>query len=110
MMNAKEILAWDPDFTKVTPEERKRIEEAEREIEKGAKTMNYVIDLTWDNDAAVWIATSDDIPGLVLESGSFDAMVERLRFAVPEMLELNSESHDVLNLTFRSTRHERIAL
>lgn len=24
------VIAWDPDFTKVTPEERRRIEEAEK--------------------------------------------------------------------------------
>lgn len=29
------VLAWDPDFTKVTPEERKRLEEAEKELERG---------------------------------------------------------------------------
>ncbi len=29
------ILAWDPDFTKVTPEERERMEIAEKEIENG---------------------------------------------------------------------------
>ena len=29
----------------------------------------------------MWIATSGDIPGLVLESGSFDALLERVRFA-----------------------------
>ena len=55
--------------------------------------MEYVINLTWDNDADVWIATSDDIPGLVLESGSFDALLERLRFAVPELIALNSPSY-----------------
>lgn len=27
--------------------------------------MEYVIHFTWDNDANVWTATSDDIPGLV---------------------------------------------
>lgn len=32
----KELIpAWDPDFSKVTPEERKRIEQAEREMENG---------------------------------------------------------------------------
>ena len=36
--------------------------------------MEYVIDFTWDDEANVWIATSNDIPGLVLESGSFDAL------------------------------------
>ncbi len=52
--------------------------------------MEYVIYFTWDPEADVWIATSDDIPGLVLESGSFDALLERTRFAIPELLALNS--------------------
>lgn len=52
--------------------------------------MEYVITFTWDDEASVWIATSNDIPGLVLESGSFDALLERTRFAVPELLALNS--------------------
>ena len=51
--------------------------------------MKYIINLNWDKDASVWIATSEDIPGLVLESGSYDALIERLRFAVPELLSLN---------------------
>ena len=52
--------------------------------------MEYVINFTWDPEASVWIATSNDIPGLVLESGSFYALLERTRFAVPELLELNN--------------------
>ena len=40
--------------------------------------MEYVIHFTWD-----------DVPGLVLESGSFDALLERPRVAVPELLELD---------------------
>ena len=51
--------------------------------------MEYRIQFQWDDEAAVWIATSQDVPGLVLESGSFDALLERVRFAVPELLELN---------------------
>lgn len=31
----KLLLAWDPDFTKVTPEERKRMEAAEQELANG---------------------------------------------------------------------------
>ena len=37
----------------------------------------------------VKIAISNDIPGLVLESGSYDALIERLIIAVPEILEAN---------------------
>lgn len=51
--------------------------------------MDYLITFTWDDEAVVWIATSNDIPGLVLESGSYNALVERTRFAIPELLSLN---------------------
>ncbi len=72
--------------------------------------MEYVITFTWDDEASVWIATSNDIPGLVLESGSFDALLERTRYAVPELLELNSTDSRQLFLTFKSERHERMVL
>ena len=72
--------------------------------------MEYIINLTWDEEAGVWIATSDDIPGLVLESGSFDALLERIRFAVPELLALNNPKKTSYILSFVSNRRERIAL
>ena len=71
--------------------------------------MEYKIDLTWDEEAGVWVATSEDIEGLVLESGSFDALLERVRFAVPELIELNRSTTPV-SLLFISKRLERIAL
>ena len=71
--------------------------------------MKCVVNLTWDPEASVWVATSEDIPGLVLESGSFDALLERVRFAAPELLELNSTEPPAV-LSFRAERLERIAL
>ncbi len=71
--------------------------------------MEYVIHFTWDNEANVWTATSDDIPGLVLESGSLDALMERTRYAVPELLALNAKSQP-FSLTFLSERHERMVM
>ncbi|MDR1088935.1 MAG: DUF1902 domain-containing protein [Coriobacteriales bacterium] len=50
----------------------------------------YQVSFFWDEEAAVWIATSDEIPGLVLESGSLDALMERTRYAASELLSLNS--------------------
>ncbi len=70
--------------------------------------MEYVVTFIWDNEASVWIATSDDIPGLVLESGSFDALLERTRFAIPELLGLNTSRPQPFSLVFRSERHERM--
>lgn len=72
--------------------------------------MEYVINFLWDNETNVWIATSKDVPGLVLESGSFDALLERTRIAVPELLSLNSHENQPVSLIFTSERHERIIL
>lgn len=42
----KLVLAWDPDYTKVTPAERKALEEAERDIaENGTISHNAI---NWD--------------------------------------------------------------
>ena len=51
--------------------------------------MEYTVDFLWDDEAQVWVATSDEIPGLVLEGGSADALIERVKYTVPEILILN---------------------
>lgn len=56
--------------------------------------MGRVVKLVWDPEADVWIATSDDIPGLVLEASSFGGLLERVRYAVPELLDLNEGQHE----------------
>ena len=49
----------------------------------------YTVLATWDGEAGVWVATSDDVPGLVTEAPSEDALNEKLRILIPELLELN---------------------
>jgi len=53
--------------------------------------IEYVVLLTWDDEASVWIAENDDIP-IALESDSLDTLIERVRIAVPELLELNQNN------------------
>ena len=40
------VLAWDSDFTKLTPSERKRLEDAEQDFITGDTTSHNEID--WD--------------------------------------------------------------
>ena len=54
--------------------------------------MNYTVFLTWDDEAEVWIATSPEVTGLVLESESLDKLIQRVHDAVPELLELNAQT------------------
>ncbi len=67
----------------------------------------YTIQLFWDDEAEVWIATNDEIP-LALESDSPDKLVERVKLVAPEIIALNNlEWRDGLNFVY--SRHERMA-
>lgn len=43
----------------------------------------------WDPEASVWIATSDDVPGLATEADTLEALDAKLKVLVPELLEAN---------------------
>jgi len=68
----------------------------------------YKIVFAWDNEAGVWIATSDDIYGLILEHESLDILMERVRLAVPELLTLEGASCENVALDYGMHRHERL--
>jgi len=70
----------------------------------------YRINFTWDEEAYVWIATSDDVYGLILEHSSFDTLVERVRSAVPELLALEGALGDNISLDYGMYRKERLAV
>ena len=72
--------------------------------------MGFRINMLWDNASEVWIATSQDVPGLVLESGSFDALVERVKFTIPELIELNGQKSDSLKLSYYIEREDQVVL
>jgi predicted RNase H-like HicB family nuclease len=43
----------------------------------------------WDNEALVWVATSDDVPGLATESDTLENLIHKLKTVIPELLEAN---------------------
>jgi hypothetical protein len=51
-----------------------------------------VVHAIWDDAAKVWVATSDDIPGLATEADSWDALGRKLQVMIPELLEENGVS------------------
>ncbi|AGY92763.1 hypothetical protein SPICUR_09210 [Spiribacter curvatus] len=55
---------------------------------------SYIVRSMWDDDAGVWVATSDDVPGLVAEAESLDALYEKLEVLVPELLDVNELDQD----------------
>ena len=67
------------------------VENGKEEAMRG-ELMNYTVFFSWDSEAEVWIATSPDVTGLVLEGDSLDALMKRVEKAIPELLELNSQT------------------
>ncbi|WP_435547561.1 DUF1902 domain-containing protein [Desulfobacterium sp. N47] len=43
----------------------------------------------WDEEARVWVATSDDVPGLATEEDNLEALIEKLKTLIPELLDAN---------------------
>jgi predicted RNase H-like HicB family nuclease len=43
----------------------------------------------WDDEADVWVATSDDVPGLATEAETIEALSSKLQIMVPELLDAN---------------------
>ena len=63
--------------------------------------MECKVSLIWDNEAYVWLASSADVPGLALESGSLDALIERVKFAIPDLLDLKNTD---IKINFQAER------
>ncbi len=56
--------------------------------------MSYEIRVAWDSEASVWYIEDSNVPGLVGEAPSLEAMLALLRTRVPEMLEENGCPRD----------------
>ncbi len=53
--------------------------------------MNKVLFIRaeWDAEAEVWVATSDDVPGLATEAETMEVLSAKLETMVPELLDVN---------------------
>ena len=56
------------------------------------------VDARWDGEAGVWIATGQNIDGLVVEADTWPTLIEEIQLVAPELLEvmsaMNSRSPD----------------
>ena len=52
-------------------------------------SITYKVEAFWDAEAAVWVATSSDVPGLATEAETIEALMQKLRDMIPELVLLN---------------------
>ena len=72
-------------------------------------TRDINIQARWDGEANVWIATSIDVPGLVVEADTWPGMIEEVRLILPELMELSGRGREDLSLTFKAEEHLDLA-
>lgn len=79
-------------------------------MEPGTLPLRAIVRVLWDAESAVWVATSDDVPGLVVEMATFDDIVKEVRALAPELFLLNTGAQPaILDIHFLADRLESIA-
>ncbi len=51
----------------------------------------YKIETFWDEEAQVWVATSEDVFGLATEAQTLEDLIKKLKIIIPELLRLNQQ-------------------
>ena len=49
------------------------------------------VDAFWDGEAKVWVASSEDVPGLITEAETMEELVEKVKILIPELLQANGQ-------------------
>lgn len=49
----------------------------------------FYVHAEWDAEAGVWVAESNDVPGLATEAATVEALVAKLETMIPELLAAN---------------------
>ena len=52
----------------------------------------YYVHAVWDEEARVWVASSEDVPGLATESETAETLVAKLELLIPELLTFNGRT------------------
>jgi hypothetical protein len=50
----------------------------------------FTVHAMWDEEARVWAATSEGVPGLGTEADTMEQLVKKLKTLIPELLDANS--------------------
>ncbi len=73
--------------------------------------MSIIVHATWDDEASVWVATTDDIDGLAVEADTIEALEPKVKEALADLIELNGISSPLAEIPIRilSEQHSHIA-
>lgn len=67
-----------------------------------------VVRADWDEEARVWVATSSDLPALVTESESLEALRAKVPAMVGELLELDGVRAESVPIDYVAYAREEV--
>ena len=53
------------------------------------RRMSILVRADWDEEAGVWVASTNDIEGLAVEAETFERLEQKVVAAVSDLIELN---------------------
>ena len=56
---------------------------------------SIVVRAVWDDEGKVWVATSDDLPGLVTEAATVEGLRAKITVMAAELIELNGGTFEL---------------
>lgn len=74
-----------------------------------AMKRDFQINACWDDEAIVWLATSDDVIGLCVEAATWGKLIDAVQLILPDLMPLNGQSIDGISLTFKAEAHLDLA-
>jgi len=69
----------------------------------------YHVIAEWDQEARVWVVSSNDVSGLATGADTFEALIEKLKVVIPELLVENGllpEGTDNVLFAIKAERSE----
>ena len=59
---------------------------------------SIIVRAVWDEEARVWVASSDDVAGLSIEAASLDRLRDKVFGALADLIELNGSSYETAEI------------
>ena len=66
----------------------------------GGSIANAGISAAWDDEAKVWYVRKSDIPGLATEADTLEALQQRVRDIIPDLLDDWPKQVEPLEISF----------
>ena len=58
------------------------------------KHFRILVCAEWDDEAGVWVATSEHVPGLCVEADTMEALRPKVHAAICDLLEMNGDGFE----------------